>query len=332
MEKIVFTNGCFDLVHPGHIDLLRRAKALGTRLIVGINSDESVRRIKGPGRPFMKQEDRMAVLKALESVDDVIIFDDLTPEKLIHEIKPDVLVKGGDWKTDEIVGADFVMAKGGEVHSLPLVEGYSSTAYLEKIAPPTQNNFAEGADIISRSLKQHTGVFEDLHDNFRAEIADCARLIIETIGAGNKVLICGNGGSAADAQHIAAEFVGRYEAERRGLPAIALTTDTSALTALSNDYGFDRVFARQVEALGRPGDIALAITTSGHSPNVVKALETANARGLVTIALTGRDGGEAGRLAAIHVNVPENRTALAQEVHTTVLHVWCELIDEEVKE
>jgi rfaE bifunctional protein nucleotidyltransferase chain/domain len=94
-------------------------RALGTRLIVGINSDESVRRIKGSGRPFMKQEDRMAVLKALESVDDVIIFDDLTPEKLIHEIKPDVLVKGGDWKTDEIVGADFVMAKGGEVHSLP---------------------------------------------------------------------------------------------------------------------------------------------------------------------------------------------------------------------
>src|SRR5688572_17842699 len=136
MEKIVFTNGCFDLVHPGHIDLLRRAKALGTRLIVGINSDESVRRLKGSRRPFMKQDDRMAVLKALESVDDVIVFDDLTPEKLIHEIKPNVLVKGGDWKTDEIVGADFVIANGGEVHSLPLVEGYSSTSYLDRIAPP----------------------------------------------------------------------------------------------------------------------------------------------------------------------------------------------------
>ena len=330
MEKIVFTNGCFDLVHPGHIDLLRRAKGLGTRLIVGINSDESVRRIKGPGRPFMKQEDRMAVLKALESVDDVIIFDDLTPEKLIHEIKPDVLVKGGDWKTDEIVGADFVMAKGGEVHSLPLVEGYSSTAYLEKIAPPTQNSSAEGADIISRSLKQHTGVFEDLHDNFRAEIADCARLIIQTIGAGNKVLICGNGGSAADAQHIAAEFVGRYEAERRGLPAIALTTDTSALTALSNDYGFDRVFARQVEALAAEGDLLIAISTSGDSPNVIAATMAARSAGCKVIAMTGQKGTKLASLSDACIKVPSSRTARIQEAHITIAHIWCELLDEEL--
>lgn len=111
---IVFTNGCFDILHAGHVDLLRRARALGSRLIVGINSDASVRSIKGLDRPVQNQEARKAVLLGLESVDEVRIFDELTPEKLIHEIKPDVLVKGGDWKPDEIIGADFVTANGGK--------------------------------------------------------------------------------------------------------------------------------------------------------------------------------------------------------------------------
>jgi D-sedoheptulose 7-phosphate isomerase len=163
-----------------------------------------------------------------------------------------------------------------------------------------------------------------------AAIEAAGRAMADALAGGKSIVVFGNGGSAADAQHFAAELVVRYERNRPARSAIALTTDASILTAASNDTGFDRVFARQVEALGRPGDIALAITTSGSSPNVVKALEAANARGLVTIALTGRDGGRAGQLAAIHVNVPEQRTALAQEVHTTILHVWCELIDDDL--
>ena len=147
------------------------------------------------------------------------------------------------------------------------------------------------------------------------------------LGEGRTIFAFGNGGSAADAQHFVAELVVRYEAERPGRAALALTTDTSILTAAGNDSGFEQVFARQIEALGRRGDVALAITTSGTSPNVVRALESAGLRGMLTIALTGCDGGEAGRLAVIHVNVPEQRTALAQEVHTTILHTWCELID-----
>ena len=158
-------------------------------------------------------------------------------------------------------------------------------------------------------------------------IGAAGQAMIDALAAGRTILAFGNGGSAAGAQHFVAELVVRFERERRGLAAIALTTDTSVLTAAGNDLGFDRLFARQVEALGRAGDVALGMTTSGTSPNVVRALETANARGLVTIALTGRDGGEAGKLARLHVNVPEARTALVQEVHTTILHVWCELID-----
>ncbi len=130
---IVFTNGCFDILHPGHVDLLTRAKKLGTRLIVGLNSDESVKKIKGVGHPFQSQSERQAVLLGLKAVDEVVIFDELTPETLIQRIKPDVLVKGGDWKPNEIIGADFVTANGGQVFSLPLVEGLSSSKIFDRI-------------------------------------------------------------------------------------------------------------------------------------------------------------------------------------------------------
>jgi D-sedoheptulose 7-phosphate isomerase len=162
-------------------------------------------------------------------------------------------------------------------------------------------------------------------------IAAAGRAMRDALTAGRTILVFGNGGSAADAQHFAAELVVRYEGERRAHSAIALTTDASILTAAANDTGFERIFARQIEALGRAGDIALGVTTSGMSPNVVAALETANARGLITMALTGRDGGAAGRIARLHVNVAEDRTAVVQEVHTTILHVWCELIDGALK-
>src|SRR5438270_358901 len=112
MSTVVFTNGCFDILHPGHVDLLERARALGDKLVVGINSDASVRAIKGGNRPYLNQDDRKRVLLGLSSVDEVVIFDELTPEILIHDIRPDVLVKGGDWKPDEIIGADFVLKRG----------------------------------------------------------------------------------------------------------------------------------------------------------------------------------------------------------------------------
>jgi D-sedoheptulose 7-phosphate isomerase len=162
-----------------------------------------------------------------------------------------------------------------------------------------------------------------------AAVADAAGAIAAALKQGRTVFAFGNGGSAADAQHFTAELVGRYERERAAWPAIALTTDTSAVTAIGNDYGFDRVFARQLEALGREGDVAVAISTSGNSPNVLRGLETAAARGLVTIALTGR-GGEAGKMATHHVAVDEARTSRVQEVHATVLHVMCELIEQEL--
>jgi len=132
-EKLVFTNGCFDLLHPGHVDLLARCRRLGDRLVVGLNSDDSIRRIKGPTRPFMSQEERRAMLLALRSVDEVIVFDEPTPLALIERVRPDVLVKGGDWALDKIVGADEVLARGGELLSLPLLPGLSTTRIVERI-------------------------------------------------------------------------------------------------------------------------------------------------------------------------------------------------------
>jgi D-sedoheptulose 7-phosphate isomerase len=168
----------------------------------------------------------------------------------------------------------------------------------------------------------HERVMQDARPALAAAAA-----LVDAFGRGGKLLLFGNGGSAADAQHVAAEFVGRFQRERAALPALALTTDTSILTSIGNDDGYDRVFARQIEALGRPGDVAFGISTSGGSPNVVAALESAAAAGLQTIALTGRDGGAVGRAAAIHVNVPSTSTARVQEVHRTLLHVICDIVE-----
>lgn len=154
-----------------------------------------------------------------------------------------------------------------------------------------------------------------------------AEAVRRSLAAGGRVLLFGNGGSAADAQHIAAELVGRFVAERRGLAAIALTTDSSAMTAIANDYGFDQVFARQVEALGRPGDVAVGISTSGNSANVLRGIEQAAAGGLVTVALTGGDGGRLADRADLAITVPSPVTARVQECHITLGHLMCELVE-----
>jgi phosphoheptose isomerase len=172
-----------------------------------------------------------------------------------------------------------------------------------------------------------------LHERARQNpqpVLDAAAAIVDAFRRGGMLLLFGNGGSASDAQHVSAELVGRFQRERAGLPAIALTTDTSILTSVANDDGFDHVFVRQIEALGRAGDVALGISTSGGSPNVRAALEAARAKGLKTIALTGKDGGAVGRAAAIHVNVPAQSTARVQEVHRTLLHIICDIVEREL--
>ena len=181
--------------------------------------------------------------------------------------------------------------------------------------------------VFAHALLETIRLHEVVRTTSRDAIARASFAIADAIARDGKVLVFGNGGSAADAQHLAAELVGRFLGERRALPAIALTTDTSILTAVANDYGYDRVFARQLEALARRGDVAVGISTSGRSANVIAAFEAARERGVTTIALTGGDGGPAGAMADIHVNVPGQSTPRVQEVHRTLLHIICEILD-----
>ncbi len=159
-------------------------------------------------------------------------------------------------------------------------------------------------------------------------IEDMAKICEKALRSGHKILICGNGGSAADAQHIAAEFVGRFHNERRSLPAIALTTDTSILTAVGNDYSFDRVFSRQVEGLGDPGDVLWGISTSGNSSDVLEALKIAREKGLTTIGSTGKTGGAMVLWCDASLVVPDDVTARIQEIHMLAAHIICQIIDE----
>jgi D-sedoheptulose 7-phosphate isomerase len=332
MGTVVFANGCFDLIHPGHIDLLTKARRLGDKLIVGINSDRSVRAIKGPGRPLQDQDSRRAVLMGLKPVDDVLIFDEPTPERIIQDVRPDVLVKGGDWSRGEIIGADLVESYGGRVVSIPLTAGFSTSIIADKMNGGPTPSDTEIPDTIGRALAEHITTVEALREHCYDQITQCADLLSTTFRAGRKVMICGNGGSAADAQHIAAEFVGRYENERVALPAIALTTDTSALTALANDYDFERIFARQVEALAQQGDCLIAISTSGKSPNVISAVMKAREKGCKVIGMTGSGGKKLAGLSDACLMVPSGRTARIQEAHITVAHIWCQMIEESISD
>ncbi|HEY7292619.1 MAG TPA: SIS domain-containing protein [Vicinamibacterales bacterium] len=181
--------------------------------------------------------------------------------------------------------------------------------------------------IFDDSINAHQR-FTDLNLDLVVQAAEAVAHAVQTE---RKVVAFGNGGSATDAEHLVAELVGRFEEERYSLAGIALTANSAVVTAIGNDYGYERVFARQIEGLGNAGDIAFGISTSGQSPNVRVALEAAKARGMITIALTGRDGGSIGRLVDIHLNVAESSTPRIQEVHRTVLHAMCTLIDESVR-
>lgn len=183
-------------------------------------------------------------------------------------------------------------------------------------------------EVIAKEFEAHLETIKAVMESMETPLEEASKLIVNTLKNGNKILLCGNGGSAADAQHIAAELTGRYKTERRGLPGIALTTDTSALTAIGNDYGYDRVFDRQVEALANNGDLLIGISTSGNSGNVISALKLAKELGCATIGLSGRDGGEMNKVCNVNLVVPSNDTPRIQEMHILFGHTLCQIVDD----
>ena len=182
--------------------------------------------------------------------------------------------------------------------------------------------------IIQHEFNEHFKVSKDTFESIGNKIEVAAKICIDCLNDGRKILIFGNGGSAADAQHIAAEIVGRYKVERKGLPAIALTTDTSAITAIANDFGYTHVFVRQIEALAHKGDVLIGISTSGSSVNVVNALKRAKELGCKTIGMSGRGGGELNILCDVNIVVPAEDTPRIQEMHILIGHTICHLIDQ----
>ena len=182
-------------------------------------------------------------------------------------------------------------------------------------------------DDIRRQFEDSARIQQVLGQQFSEKVLETARLMIDSLKHGGKLLICGNGGSAADSQHFAAEMIGRFLKDREPLPAIALSTDTSILTAVGNDYSFADVFKKQVEALGQAGDVLIGMSTSGHSENVIRAVEAAKKNEMPTILLLGKDGGKLAAMADHAIVVPSNLSQRIQEGHITIIHIWCDLIE-----
>ena len=338
-KRIITTNGCFDILHGGHIQFLDAARQLGDVLIVGLNSDSSVEKIKGIGRPFLPQSDRAAILAALGSVDHVLIFTDMLPIEFLEFVRPDIHCKAGDYSADQIPEAEIVEHNGGVVRILPTLPGYSTSQLVHRILKMTKANTVPSSKdksshdpslVILDQLLTGSNLLRQTAYRLAPQIEEAADKIIIALKNGGKILACGNGGSAADAQHFVAELIGRFRRERGPLPAIALTVDTSVLTSLSNDYGYDHVFTRQVLALGQSGDILIAISTGGTSSNVLRASEVAKERGLTVIALTGIEPSPLDELADISLSVPSQHTALIQQAHIAILHVFSEMVEREL--
>jgi D-sedoheptulose 7-phosphate isomerase len=182
-------------------------------------------------------------------------------------------------------------------------------------------------DVLEEYLETHLQMIHHVREKLMPQIVVCADQMITALRSGHKILIMGNGGSAADAQHFAAELVGRFRRERQGLAAVALSTDSSILTAIGNDYGFDEIFSRQIEALATPGDIVFGISTSGHSKNITTAIQKAEAIGCQSIGLIGKDGGELAAAASTSLIIPGEETSCIQEAHIMIIHMLCELIE-----
>jgi D-sedoheptulose 7-phosphate isomerase len=198
---------------------------------------------------------------------------------------------------------------------------------MKNISTPNRWQRNSIGKVVCREIEESVATKQELRKEMVNEIAEVSSLLVDRLNMGYKLIVFGNGGSAGDAQHFVAELVGRFRAERKPFAAIALTTNTSSLTAIGNDYGFEEVFARQLEGIGRAGDVAIAISTSGNSSNIVRAIETAKGLGMATIALTGRTGGKARELVDHCLSVPSDSTARIQEAHILIIHALSSIVE-----
>lgn len=319
-KRIVTTNGAFDILHPGHIHALRMAASFGDILVVGVNDDASIKQYKSPSRPFLPQHHRAYQVAALPWVDAVHVFREPTPDCFIEDAVPHVHCKG-DHYTRPLVEEGTTSRVGARIELLPIVDDLSTTSISRKIVNdsllPLGEDFCQLVEAFTAfCASPSANVFKDA-------VAQTTLALLN----GKKILFCGNGGSAASAQHFAAEFVGRFRRERRALPAMALTVDTSILTSVANDYGYDSVFERQVEALGQAGDILFCLSTSGNSSNCVRAIEAARSKGMVAVSIVGGKKCRMQEVSTYAVVIPSFDTPIVQELTDFLLHRLCGEVD-----
>jgi rfaE bifunctional protein nucleotidyltransferase chain/domain len=325
MEVVVFTNGCFDILHPGHIELLKQAKALGTKLIVGINSDNSVKAIKGHSRPVVSENDRAEVLRGLSSVDEVVIFNEPTPQTIIEKLKPNILVKGGDWAVEEIIGADFVKKNGGKVYSIPFRNGYSTSSIIEKIESQNDEIEDRNADfsVVENGLSEHLQLTKKLLDNEVNSIQNCGKIIVEALKLGNNIFLCGNENSTQVAQIIAGELLKRVRKEGNEIKVF------TSSEAISNDVGDEKKLFRQLNSKANKGDVLIGISNTGNSSDINSAMIEARQKGCLTIGLTGADGKKIASLCDAAVLIQSTHNLRIQEAHLTIGNLWSEMVETE---
>ena len=334
-RKIVTTNGAFDILHIGHERYLKEAKKLGDVLMVGVNSDRSPHFKSKSGRPVVPGDERAEMLDSLKPVDYVFLFDDETPNRWVELIKPDFHIKASDasYGIEQCVERFAVEKAGGKVVLIPKTHGKSTTNIIEKVleayrTPTEQRKFKAGdmtdnlddiIDVLNRTKKIHSETIKEIANS----IVSCYR-------HGGKVILFGNGGSFSDALHFAGELEGAYKNRSRPALAALVPANPSALTALANDFGYDFVFRKFVEANAKPGDVVVGLSTSGNSPNVVKGLQEARRMGAKTVAFTGESGGKMKSEVDILLNVPSASTGYIQIAHSASYHIICDIVESEL--
>ena len=320
-KRVVTTIGCTDLLDDDYATFLEACKREGDVLVVGIPVADIYPDGDALESPPASPVDRARLIAAMHMVDYVLVYTDFTLDAWLEMIRPDVHCIARLHAIDDHPTEDNRQGHTCQLCILPF-HTHSPAAQL-----PRHTTSAEGTATCFSTLMAGSEVLQQTALRLACLIELAGSLIISSIESGGKVLICGNGGSAADAQHFAAELVGRYKRERCAFPAIALTVDSSILTSVSNDYGFEEIFARQVQGLGKAGDVLLLISTSGHSANLLAAADRANALGMTTISLVSERTNPLSALCALALEVPAQDTPLIQQAHIAILHAICEQVE-----
>jgi rfaE bifunctional protein nucleotidyltransferase chain/domain len=331
-KKIITANGCFDIFHFGHLSLLTEAKSLGDVLIVGVNSDRTVRKIKGAGRPIFPEKERASLLVSLEFVDHVIIYDDILPNELLGTIRPDIHCISGEYSDTKLPEKDIVESFGGKVKVLSFIPGHSTTNIIQKIHQHTTDSDAQaspskGKDAITDYLFESSNSIRCLAYQHSETLLHMAELMVNVIRTNGKIIFYGNGGSEAEAQRFAAELIRRFVPREKPFPVIALSGDRSEVSNTDKDY----VFFRQLEAVGKPGDLLVILSTNGESKDVIMAGDAARGIGMQIIGFTGNANSYPHGLWDEILSVDSNKPTIIQQSFMAACNSICYLLERLIK-